>query len=250
MTRIIFFILIAVSVTPMAYAQQEREPGKIVILDVNDKVPPDAKFIQDIKAGGGGMGANCGYLDALSAAKKKSKIAGGNIVKITEVKCPDNWSSCFKVRADIYYMDNISALLKTRAEKLESAVNALVPDTASYAILYVYRPRRGTGSAIQFNLHVDDSVVCRVRNGGMYVVKMRNKGDTRLWARTESRKEVNLFVKPGKAYFLKCYVKYGVFVGEPEFDLVDPIQGYQEFFACYDGSEGGSDEPSEEDKHK
>jgi len=226
----VFMFLLVNTVFIKGFAQSLDDSTRVLVLDENDKLPDGARLMDNIKVNGGFRG--CGYGPTMIAAKKKARYAGGNIIKITELKCPDHWNSCFRLRADVYYADNIGGMITDKERALDSAIAGLLPDTASYALLYVYRPRGSAGALVSYNLHVEDSDVCRVSNGSKFAIKIYNKGETRIWARTESRKEINLYVKPGKVYFLRCFVRMGIVVGEPEFDLIDPYQAYYEFFSC------------------
>ena len=226
-----YCILIFALIVQLASAQSKSDNRKLLILSVNDKVPDSARFIKDIKVRPG-LKTNFGYADAISTAKDRADDAGGNIIKFTELSGPDGWSSGFGLRADIYYKENIANLIVQKNKEEDAELNSLLPDTASYALLFVYRPRSGKGSIIQFNIHADDSQICRVSNGSYFRIKLFKKGPTSIWARTESRMDLSIDVKPGQIYFLKCSVAMGVMVGEPDFELIDPYNGYQEFKLC------------------
>ena len=107
---------------------------------------------------------------------------------------------------------------------------ALQADTSKYALLYVYRPALLTGSLVGFNLHltnsaVNDSVIGRAKNNSKFVVKLYQEGKTQIYAQTESKRFVNIDVKFGKKYYLKCEIAMGLFVGRPKLDLTYPEQG-------------------------
>src|SRR6185437_15235902 len=76
-----------------------------------------------------------------------------------------------------------------------------VIDTSKYAILYVYRPSNLIGALIAYDLHVDDKVVCRVKNGKKHIIKIYKEGSIAVWAETEVRKSVKLNVKFGEGYY-------------------------------------------------
>ena len=73
-------------------------------------------------------------------------------------------------------------------ELADSIVHDLIPDTASYSLLFAYRLLGGVGSLICYQLNVDDSEVALTRLGSAYVVKLDKPGRTKLWARTKSEK--------------------------------------------------------------
>ena len=98
-------------------------------------------------------------------------------------------------------------------------------DTAHYATLYIYRLKNFVGSMVGYNIHVNDSVVCRIKNNTKFMVKLYKEGPTEIWAETEQKRKVKVDVKFGQEYFLKCGLSMGVFVGRPEIMLVYPEQG-------------------------
>ncbi len=247
--KLLSYLFLFVFISIPSFAQSENSYQKFLILDVSDKVPDSARFIKDIKVRGG-MRNIINYADAVKEAMNKAGEAGGNIIKITEAVAPGHWNSGFGLRADIYYKDNISGLIETKEHQFEAEITHLVPDTAAYALLYVYRPAVSVGALIQFNLHADDSQICRVNNGGCFTIRLYKKGNTRLWARTESLMELNQDIQPGKVYFLKCKITMGYMVGEPDFDFIDPYYGYPEFKLCASKKERSEENEKEKDKPK
>ena len=114
-----------------------------------------------------------------------------------------------------------------------------MPDTAKYALLYVYRQKNFSGSAVGYNLHVtnsiiNDQVIGRIKNNSKFVVKLYQEGKTEFWSETESKRSVSVNVIYGQKYYLKCSVGMGVMVGRPQLDLVYSQQGELD----YDNVEG------------
>jgi hypothetical protein len=99
-------------------------------------------------------------------------------------------------------------------------------DTTAYALLYVYRPGQFYGAATAYNLHIGDSVVCRVKNNSKCIIKLFHEGPTKIWAKFPSRYEVELMVKFGENYYLSCGVNASFMairdegVGQKEFEMV------------------------------
>jgi len=63
-------------------------------------------------------------------------------------------------------------------EKIDSSNNQcdVVVDTSQYATLFVYRKRDFVGSAVSYNLHQSDSIICRIKNNSKYVVRIYKEG--------------------------------------------------------------------------
>lgn len=107
-------------------------------------------------------------------------------------------------------------------------------DTTNYALLYVYRPKNFSGSAMSYDLKItnalfSDHPIGRVKNNSKFIVKLYQEGKTQLFAQTESKRAVLIDVKFGKKYYLKCGITIGVLVGRPELNLIYPEQGELDF---------------------
>lgn len=213
-----------------AGAQTDDLATGIAVYKKEAKLPASAKKIGSVKVGDG-FRFVCGYDVTLEDVKRKAAEMGGNAIQLTSVKAPDLMSTCYRMKADVYTIAgaDMPVLQVNKKQFEDSVVRKLIPDTASYALLYVYRPKSSLGPLVQYNLHVDDSVVCRVKYNDKHIIRLNKAGSTLLWARTESRKELSLDVKYGKVYFLRCGVKFGVMVGEPEFEIVSTAFGMDEF---------------------
>jgi hypothetical protein len=112
------------------------------------------------------------------------------------------------------------------ADSASTAIqDSIVADTNQFATLFVYRPKNFVGSAIAYDLHLDNSVVCRVKNNTKFEIKIRKEGQVEVWAKTEKKESVLLNVKYGEKYFLKCSVEMGALVGRPGLTLIYPAQG-------------------------
>ncbi|WP_333862674.1 hypothetical protein [Chitinophaga sp.] len=213
----------------LAAAQQLPAQSTVLIVQPGGHVPVNATSKGKLRIKDGGLKSNCGYTQSINEARTKARLSGANIIKFTQIKPPDAWSTCYRMNAELYYLEDLAPMLAEQKAASDSAMRALVPDTASYALLCVYRPNSGLGVVVQYNLHVNDSMVCRVKNGGSYQVKIYTPGQARLWARTEKRTEIMVDFQPGKAYFLRCAVGVGALVGRPVFEIMDDYTGVMEF---------------------
>lgn len=84
---------------------------------------------------------------------------------------------------------------------------------------------------MSYNLHMGDSLLCRVKNKSTMAIKLDKEMRTMLWARTEGRSEVPINVHFGHSYYLRCTVDMGAFVGHPRLELVDAATGKLEYQA-------------------
>lgn len=233
----LFTLLCVVSLSTHALAQALSDTSEVLILKLGEALPEGAKLMGDIKVQDGGFKIKCGYDRTIEQAKEKARKKGANILLITELKAPDSKSTCYRLKADVYYGENIEGYVPIASSAFDSTLNAIVPPDASYAVVCVYRPKGGTGVLVHYNLNVGDSVDCRMWNGSKYTVIIANPGPVKLWAQTESREEIELNVQAGKVYFVKCSVKMGAFWGRPKFVEVDPHFGLPEFNAVKMGGD-------------
>ncbi|WP_396188132.1 hypothetical protein [Flavobacterium sp.] len=84
---------------------------KVAFLDIHHKVPKTAKKLGESKFGDSGFSIDCDFNSNLVKARKLARQNGANIVKVTEKKTPDLWSSCYRMKIEYYYFDgNISEI--------------------------------------------------------------------------------------------------------------------------------------------
>jgi hypothetical protein len=121
--------------------------------------------------------------------------------------------------------DSIENAIKNTIAKDTIVKDSIQKTTDQYATLYVYRPKNFAGSAVGYDLHIDNEIVCRVKNNTKYEVKIHKEGNVEIWAKTEAKESVKLDIKYGEKYYLKCAITMGAFVGRPSLILVYPVQG-------------------------
>lgn len=139
---------------------------------------------------------------------------------------------CFTCHTTLIAQEHTDTGESDKSLTADSITKSLIPDTASYALLYFYRQRKFNGMAVEYMLHVEDSMVYKMQNGKYAIVKVNNKGATTIWARTERKAKLELNIEHGKAYFINCSVGIGVLMGHPKLELVETIRGMNEFTEC------------------
>ncbi len=204
---------------PLDYRQE------IVVLQLDDEVPPDAQLIGTVKVGDSGFTIQCDYPLVLEKAEMESRKAGGNLVKITEHQTPDLLSSCHRITAQIYYLENIDDVLEDF-----SAEEVYFDTAANYSLLHVYR-LAGRGALVTYMVHLGDRDLCRATQGTYETIMITEEGQNELWAQTESKTTVPINIEHGKEYYLRCSVSMGFMVGRPSLVLVDKVTGKAEFDA-------------------
>jgi len=112
----ILITLIAISVfscSPKLRSSLTTELPKIlegelvVVLDVFDDQIITEEKIGEIKATDNGFSDNCSYYENIKNLKNLARKSGANLVKLTKHKPSDKWSSCHRLWADIYKVDDV-----------------------------------------------------------------------------------------------------------------------------------------------
>lgn len=193
----------------------------VVVIELNQVEPDNAEVLGQVKIGDTGFTSNCSYDIVIDKAKLEARKAGGNAIKITKYTPPSVMgSTCHRITANILRVENI----ENYAPKVEEEVLLDV----DYAIINVYR-HSGTGALVNYDLHLGDSVICRVRNNYKTTLHIKKDGLNSLWAKTESKCEVPIDIKLGKTYYLRCSLTMGAFVGRPKLELIDSKTAKAEF---------------------
>ncbi len=189
----------------------------VAVLGLADRVPEGATLVGDLKVGDSGFSTDCSYETVIDAARLEARKSGGNIVKVTKHKKPDLWSTCHRVEARVYRLADVTALIPQEE----------VLPNADHALLHVYR--FANAPLVNYDLRLDDSVICRVRSNSATTVRLEASGTHVLRARTETTAEQPITIEHGRQYYLRCGIGMGAFVGRPKLELVDYVIGKQEF---------------------
>lgn len=88
----------------IAYAKVSN----IVIVDKNNDVEIAGTFIKEIKFKDKIFTSNCSYQEVLKILKEKAVENNANLIKITEHKMPDAWSTCHRMSVSLFQVENTS----------------------------------------------------------------------------------------------------------------------------------------------
>lgn len=192
----------------------------VVVIELNQQKPENAEVLGVLKIGDSGFTTNCDYALVLDMAKTEARKVGGNAIKIEEHKLPGFSSTCHRIKASVLKIANIESFVPKQEEEVILDVD--------YAIVNVYRSS-GVGALVNYDLHLSDSVICRVKNNFKTTLHIRKDGLNSIWARTESKAIIPVDLKMGKTYYIRCGIAMGAFVGRPTLELVDRKIGEAEF---------------------
>ncbi len=98
-------------------------------------------------------------------------------------------------------------------------------------LVYLYRPSKGFGGAVSYDVKANGIVVTTLHNGGYYP-HFAKPGEIEFLAQTESKSSVTINVKAGQTYYLKGTVGIGFFVGRPHLTVVPAEVGEKEIAEC------------------
>jgi len=196
----------------------------VLVIGITEDLPLGSEVLGTVKISDTGFSTHCGWEIVLEKAKDEARKAGGNVLKIIEHIPPSALgSSCHRIKAQILkieYTDELKQLINKNSPKIDS--------TWDYAKLYVYRPS-GQGFLINYNVHLGDTVLCRVKNKSKQMIKITKKGMNSLWAKTESKSEIPIDIEFGREYYLRCTIDFGLMIGRPKLQLVDMNLGKLEY---------------------
>lgn len=108
----------------------------VVVIDILDEQEILGEKIGEIKATDNGLSNNCSYYENINNLKALARQSGANLIKITGHKPADKFSSCHRLWATIYKVDNA----KTYETEIEWSANRKLtwedfkgkPDTESF----------------------------------------------------------------------------------------------------------------------
>ena len=193
---------------------------EVIVFDMEHTAPQEAEILGEVKIGDTGFTTNCSYEVVMNIAKQEARKVGGNGIKITKYTPPFG-STCHRITAQVLRMENIEKFAPIEEEK------EILPDV-DYAILHVYR-MGSKGALVNYDLHLGDSIICRVKNNFRTTLHIKRQGVHTLWARTEKKVELPINFELGKTYYIRCGISIGAFVGWPTIELMDKKMGKAEF---------------------
>jgi hypothetical protein len=195
----------------------------VLVFGLEDDEPYYSERLGTVKIGDTGFTTNCNFETVIEKAKMEARKIGGNAIKIIKHDLPNPWtSSCHRITAAILKIDNPKDYQVTTTTLSNSLLDA------DYALLHVYRTG-GTGVLVNYDLHLDDEVICRVNNNWSESIEIIEEGLYTLWARTESTTEIPINIKFGHEYYIRCGISMGFFVGHPVIEIVNNKTGKLEF---------------------
>jgi len=192
---------------------------EIKVLGLDTDIPADAEVLGTVKIGDSGFTINCTYQVVLDKAKQEARKVGGNAIKITK-HIPPGFSTCHRITAKILKINNANT-----TSLIQREVGTL---NRNYAIVNIYSDPE-PGVILDYDLHLGDSIICRVKNNLKITIAIKKEGLNSFWAKTDARSEIQIDIKYGQIYYLRCSISNGELVELPILEIVDPNIGSKKF---------------------
>lgn len=78
---------------------------KVALLDIEHKLPDSITKIGDLRFQDSGFSTDCSFNSLMNRARIEARKNGANIVKVVDKKKPDLWSSCYRLKIELYKYD-------------------------------------------------------------------------------------------------------------------------------------------------
>jgi len=193
---------------------------EVYVFEQEESLPPIKQELGEVKISDSGVSTKCSYEQVIEKAKIEARKVGGNTLVIVKHKLPNMMSSCHRI---------VAKILSTEIDSTYIAnMNVSTIEGADYALLHVYR-YGAVGALVNYDLHMGDSTICRIKRNVAETIKIAKEGEITLSASTETKTELSLDIEHGKEYYIRCGLSMGILVGRPSIEKVSIRTGKQEF---------------------
>lgn len=84
---------------------------KVALLDIGHNLPENIVKIGELRFQDSGFSTDCSFNSLMTQARNEARKNGANIVKVIDKKKPDLWSSCYRLKIELYkYNGDVSSL--------------------------------------------------------------------------------------------------------------------------------------------
>lgn len=78
---------------------------EIKVLSLDERIPENYIHIGTVYVGESGFTLKCSFDYVMQLINEECRKTGGTLIRITEHKKPDLWSSCHRITADMYALE-------------------------------------------------------------------------------------------------------------------------------------------------
>lgn len=84
---------------------------KVALLDIEHNLPENIVKVGELRFQDSGFSTDCSFNSLMTQARNEARKNGANIVKVVDKKKPDLWSSCHRLKIELYKYDgDVSSL--------------------------------------------------------------------------------------------------------------------------------------------
>lgn len=185
----------------------ELENKKVLVIYNEEDLPSKSILLGSIKIGDSGFSTECSKGEVLNNAIEQTKKNNGNILLISEIKEPSYASSCYRLKANIYY--NTTSEMETFHQESDNTFDA----TADYAMVHILCTYI-EGKAVTFEgenrLSSEHKIVMgdktvRIKENQMISIPIKKIGKLVLSSDELSEKRyLEIDIEKGKEYFINA----------------------------------------------
>ena len=74
----------------------------VALLDIEHQLPENLVKVGDLRFQDSLLSTDCSFNSLMTRARNEARKNGANIVKVIDKKKPDLWSSCFRLKIELY----------------------------------------------------------------------------------------------------------------------------------------------------
>jgi hypothetical protein len=218
---ILLFVFCSIGNTSAQTDTRPVVPEDVLILPENAPLPSSVEQKGRVEIRNGWFKEQHGYEEVMQMTKEKAAALGGNIVKITKFYSS---SEGYGVFADVYLSPDRSAIWEMERMVIDS-IEKEMPRFSSYGLLYLYRSKY-SGSSFPFKISINGKKLGKLKNNSGQMLKIYSTGLVHVGYGV-LRKDI--YVKPGRAYFIRFQHLSKGFSPSTEITEVSKETGYWEY---------------------
>ncbi len=91
----------------------------VALLDIEHNLPENVVKIGELRFQDSMFSTDCSFNSLMTQARNEARKNGANIVKVMDKKKPDLWSSCYRLKIELYKYDGDVSSLSQYKLKLD-----------------------------------------------------------------------------------------------------------------------------------
>lgn len=213
------------------FSSDQITSEEVFIIHSEEQIPNKAELVGNLKITKNGITKDCSYQEIIALAKETAKSKNANLIFLSELKRPDQFTECYRISGQMYVSHDPIVLSRLK-ENLDKQNPSRISEDQDYAIVHFYRPKKYAGSLVGFKVKMEDEVIGKVQNGKRFTVKIRDFGKKKFWAKTETEESIEIDIKKGEEYFVRCGLNVGIIWPRPKMKLIDNFVAIDEYIEC------------------